>query len=359
MTFWIIVPFLVLLASGFVILPLLRADKANAVKDGSALDKNGASGPVAQRRVPLGLALCLAAGVAVSALAVYAFVGRPDLASVTSRAGTLMGASTAQDATPANSMIGMIDQLREKVRQNPKDAEAWQTLGWAYMHIRQPASAVDAYKHAFALAPDNAEMRSALAEATIQSGSGKISDATLADLKAVVATDPADARAKFYMALYKDQHGDHKGAIADWIVLLKSAPENAAWVPEIRQVVEQVAKEQHIDVSADLPPQPAATANASDMPPGPNAEQVAAARQMSASDRGGMIQGMVDKLAVELKQNPRNADGWLRLIRARMVLGEKPLALAAYHDARAAFVGDPAQLSTIDSAARALGVAGG
>jgi len=40
----------------------------------------------------------------------------------------------------------------------------------------------------------------------------------------------------------KTSRGDHKGAIADWITLLKSAPADAAWAPEVRGVVVQVAK---------------------------------------------------------------------------------------------------------------------
>jgi cytochrome c-type biogenesis protein CcmH len=254
----------------------------------------------------------------------------------------------------------MIGQLESKVQQNPKDADAWQTLGWAYMHVRRPADAVKAYQHAVSLAPKNSEYLSALAEATIQDGSGKISDATISDLKKVTAADPSDARARFYLALSRDQKGDHLGAIADWIRLLKAGPADAAWVPEVRGVVEQVAKEQHIDVSGQLPPvaKPAARAVA-ESAPGPNPAQVAAAQGMSAGDRNSMIHAMVDRLAAQLQQNPHDSDGWLRLIRARVVLGEKAQAMAAYHSARSAFAQEPAQLTTLDKAARDLGVAGG
>jgi cytochrome c-type biogenesis protein CcmH len=225
------------------------------------------------------------------------------------------------------------------------------------MHIRRPKDAIEAYKHAVSLAPDNAESLSALAEATIQSGSGQILGATVADLKKVVAIDPSDARARFYLALYKDQQGNHRGAIADWITLLKSAPAGAGWAPEVRRVVEQVAKEQKLDVSGQLPPAPAVEASQTEMAPGPNAAQIAAASQMSGSDRDSMIHSMVDQLAKELHQNPHDAGGWVRLIRARMVLGQKAEADAAYHSARDAFSDDPSQLATIDQTARSLGVA--
>jgi cytochrome c-type biogenesis protein CcmH len=297
------------------------------------------------------LTLGAVTAVAVPALGFYAYSERPDAAAVEARMDALSGSSAA-DASAQSGMDKMIAQFQDKVRQNPKDADAWQNLGWAYMHMREPADAAAAYQHAVALAPANVEYRSALAEASIQSGGGKISEATLADLHKITAADPADARARFYLALYKDQQGDHKGAIADWITMLKSAPADAAWAPEVRGVVQQVASEEHLDISGQLPP--AAEDHMS--PPGPDPAQVAAAAQMSDTDRNSMIHGMVDKLAAELKQNPHDADGWQRLMRARMVLGEKDQAAAAYRGARSAFAKEPAQLATLDSAAHALGV---
>lgn len=370
MAFWIIVPLLTILAAGFVIVPVLRARQASHAKaqpevaDGASVEpglplKNQPPRPWSLRTTTW-LALGLAVVVAVPSIGLYAMVGRPDLATVESRTDQAAQAQTPTNASPANSMANMIGQMESKVEQNPKDAGAWQTLGWAYMHVRRPADAVKAYRHAVSLAPKNSEYLSALAEATIQDGSGKISDATVADLKKVTAADPSDPRARFYLALYRDQKGDHRGAIADWIRLLKEGPADAAWVPEVRGVVEQVAKEQHIDVSGQLPPvAKAAVSTVTESAPGPNPAQVAAAQDMSASDRNSMIHAMVDRLAVQLQQNPHNSDGWLRLMRARMVLGEKAEALAAYHSARSAFSREPAQLTALDKAAHALGVAGG
>ena len=159
------------------------------------------------------------------------------------------------------------------------------------------------------------------------------------------AADPADPRARYFLAMFKDQQGDHKGAMADWIALLKSAAPDAPWATEVRRYVENKAKEQGIDISARLPPAP-----------GPTAAQVAAAGQMPPGDQQAMIKGMVDKLAAELKANPRDADGWIRLMRARMVLGEKTQAQAAYRDARQAFADAPAQQSALRDAAKALAI---
>jgi cytochrome c-type biogenesis protein CcmH len=355
MTFWIIVPFLSLLAAMFVGLPLLRAVARRDAAGAAQQDRS----PTAERqwRSLLWPALGLAAMVTLPAIGLYAFVGRPDLAAAgSSKADAAPAQQQAQNPSPANSMADMIEQLQVKTRQTPKDPEAWQQLGWAFMHVHRPADAAAAYARAVALAPGDMEDRSALAEATIQSGSGKISEQTMGELKKIVAANASDARARFYLALYKDQQGDHAGAVRDWIGLVKSAPPGAEWASEVRRVVEAVAKEQHLDIAGQLP---ADTGSQAQPESGPNAEQMEAAAGMSPQDREAMIHGMVDRLAAQLKQNPHDADGWVRLMRAQIVLGDRTKALAAYRDARLAFSQQRDQLSTINDAARALGLAGG
>jgi cytochrome c-type biogenesis protein CcmH len=71
-----------------------------------------------------------------------------------------------------------------------------------------------------------------------------------------------------------------------------------------------------------------------------------------------MVQNMVDRLANRLRQNPRDADGWIRLMRSRMVLGERDAAGAALRSSLAAFNGDAATQGQLRTAARELGVPG-
>jgi cytochrome c-type biogenesis protein CcmH len=67
---------------------------------------------------------------------------------------------------------------------------------------------------------------------------------------------------------------------------------------------------------------------------------------------------MVEGLAARLKANPRDADGWVNLMRARMVLNDPKAATAAYNDARKAFSGAPSEQAMITQSARQLGVPG-
>jgi cytochrome c-type biogenesis protein CcmH len=83
---------------------------------------------------------------------------------------------------------------------------------------------------------------------------------------------------------------------------------------------------------------------------------MAAAQGMDPAQRQAMIEGMVNGLAERLKANPRDLDGWQRLMRARMVLGQADLAAAAYRDASQVFAGAPVQQQALRRAAVELGV---
>ena len=62
---------------------------------------------------------------------------------------------------------------------------------------------------------------------------------------------------------------------------------------------------------------------------------MAAAKDMAKPTAAQMIRGMVDGLPTRLKQNGDDVEGWLRLVRAYMVMGERDKA-AARVDARQA-----------------------
>ena len=70
--------------------------------------------------------------------------------------------------------------------------------------------------------------------------------------------------------------------------------------------------------------------------PGPSAEDVAAAQQMKPEHRDAMMRGMVERLAERLKQDGSDIEGWLRLVRAYAVLGERDKARAVRLPTRAA-----------------------
>ena len=71
-----------------------------------------------------------------------------------------------------------------------------------------------------------------------------------------------------------------------------------------------------------------------------------------------MMRGMVERLAERLKQDGSDVEGWLRLVRAYMVLGDKDKARAAAGDARRALASDPDKLRRVDELIKGLGLEG-
>jgi cytochrome c-type biogenesis protein CcmH len=102
--------------------------------------------------------------------------------------------------------------------------------------------------------------------------------------------------------------------------------------------------------------QAAAAANVA--PKGPDASQVAAAAQMAPAERNGMIEGMVARLARKMAENGSDVDGWLRLIRAYSVLGERDKALTAAASARNALAGNSENLRRVGELTKELGLEG-
>ena len=322
--------------------------------------------PLSERGL-LALALGLAAVVVLAATGLYLKMGRPDVPSAKAAPEAASAAASADPNHPQGDVASMIAMLEARMKETPNNAEGWRMLGWSYLQTNRNADAAKAYGRAAALDPKNAEYLSAQGEATVLAAQGQVTpDAETAFRKALVA-DPADPRARYYLAMAKDQGGDPKGAMDDWIAMIRTAPADAPWVPEVRAFVEKVAHARGEDISARLPPVQIASGAAPSLPTslpppstqmGPTADQVAAAGQMTDQGRQAMIQSMVEQLSAKLKANPRDRDGWERLIRSRMVLGQPGLATAAYRDASRAFAGSPADQAALKAMASGLGVPG-
>jgi cytochrome c-type biogenesis protein CcmH len=66
----------------------------------------------------------------------------------------------------------------------------------------------------------------------------------------------------------------------------------------------------------------------------------------------------VTRLADRLQQDGSDSEGWLRLVRAYMVLGDRDKAVAAVGDARRALASEPDKLRKIEELVKGLGLEG-
>jgi len=341
--------------------------------------------------------------VVLGSVTLYALIGRPELPAGYRTAGraanadpvaalvaatrletdaresgpSLPAASGAAGAGDSPSLPGvevMIERLAERLRRQPGDAGGWRMLGWSYFSTERYQEAADAYAKAAALQPDIGALKTAQGEALVRAAGGEVKGEALALFEAALKQDAREPRARFFKGLAKEQAGQKRDALADFIAALKDAGPDDTWAPELRQRVAGLARELGTDVSGlattaapaagggILPllkrpagAAPAAPATAS-VDKGPSAADVKAAAAMPPEARNAMIRGMVDGLASRLKAEPRDTDGWIKLMRSRQVLGEADAARQALATALEVFADAPAEQSRLRSAATELGV---
>ena len=308
----------------------------------------------AKKRPSTSTVILAAAGVIAVASAAVALTR--DGANESAAAGPH---GTVKPETPVGDVDSMVSSLEARLKEDPDNAEGWRMLGWSYFELRDLPRAAAAYRRAAQVEPGNAENWSSLGEA-LQTASTSVSPEAASALERALKLDPKDPRARYFLAVQKDLAGQHEAAIADWIALLGDTPAGAPWEADLRRTIQQVAEKEKIDIAGRMPAPagPSGASVATAAIPGPTPEQLAAASSIPPSQQDQMVQGMVNRLAARLKTNPRDAEGWIRLMRARMVLGETDKAAAALRTGREAFKGDAATQARLTQAAAELGVPG-
>ena len=236
-------------------------------------------------------------------------------------------------AASANQVDVMIGKLKDKLKADPNNAEGWRMLGWALFNTQHWQESADAYSKALALDPNNVDYKSALAESIIQAAQGVVTPKAQELIADVLLKAPKDLRARFYDALGHEQSGDQQGALDRWSALLADAPADAGWRDDVKQRVADLGKAMGKDVSGLLKVAPAALG------------------------QQAMILGMVQKLADRLKDNPKDMDGWLKLMRSYAVLKMPEKARGALNDALKVFDGDQASADKLKLAAKELNIA--
>ena len=240
----------------------------------------------------------------------------------------------------------LIAQVENHVEQNPNDGRGWEVLAPVYMRLGRFDDAMRAWRNVIRLNGSNATREADFGEAQVAAANGVVTADAKAAFGRALTLDGQNVMARFYMGMAADQDGRRADADKIWRELLASAPPGAPWIEVVRHAIARDAP----GIAANAPPAPNA--------PGPSAADVAAAGQMNAQDRDQMIRGMVTRLADKLKQDGSDIDGWERLLRAYMVLGERDKAHAAAADARKALSRDSDKLRRIDAVIKGLGVEG-
>jgi len=378
---------------------LLAADSATRGR------KAAVESPPARRRAVAAGALVL---VPAGAIAVYLALGSPDLP------GAPRASRVAQAHGGDQSIEQMFTRVEQHLAEHPEDGKGWEVVAPIYMRIGRYDDAVKARQNAVRLLGATAERWSDLGEALVALENGVVSANAKQAFENALKIDPKDISARFYTGLAAEQDGRKDDAARIWKGLAADAPPGAQWLapvqralarvdpvaagaaataqppPQqnemIRAMVERLAARLQQDGSnvegwiqlvrsyavlgdtekARVAATDARTALANEPEKlarlDAGLKQIAVALAPPANDEAAqqdrMIRGMVDRLAARLREDGSDVDGWLRLLRSYMVLGEADKARAAAGEARNALKGDADKLRRLDEGAKSLGVGG-
>ncbi|MBB4241447.1 cytochrome c-type biogenesis protein CcmH [Rhizobium tropici] len=244
---------------------------------------------------------------------------------------------------PGNDLAISIVKIEQHLAKNPDDAKGWEVLAPIYFKTNRVGDAELAYRNVIRLLGPNAARLGDLGEVLVVKANGIVTAEARGVLQQSLALDAANPRTLFYLALALEQEGKAADAKTAFEALAKQSPPDAPWLAVV---------DQHIVKNGGQP-----MVSANDKAPGnPTAEDVAAANALSSGDRQQMIRGMVDSLDAKLKEDPKNFEGWMRLIRSYAVLNDRERAADALKRGLAAFPADGGEGQQLLALAKELGL---
>lgn len=270
-------------------------------------------------------------GLPLVAIGVYMPLGSPKLQDF-----PLAQRERAPDK--ALSLENLVEQVQQHLEKNPTDGRGWNVLAPVLQRLGRFDEAVRAYRNSLTYNGESAERRADLGEALSAAAGGVVTAEAKSEFERAHALDADDPKANYFLGLAAEQDGRKDDAASIWRALLAKAPADAPWRALVQTSLARVGGGGTMPALSD--------------------QTIAASKDMPEGDRNAMVRGMVERLATRLKQNGDDVDGWLRLVRAYLVMGERDKAMGASVDARQAIASDAERLRQLNEGLKTLGLGG-
>jgi cytochrome c-type biogenesis protein CcmH len=271
----------------------------------------------------------------------YSALGSPDLPSKP------LAARLAVD--PASQPVDqLIARAEAHLQQSPDDGRGWDVLAPVYLRIGRYEDSIEAYRRAIKLLGATASREAGLGEAIAAVAGGQITADAEAAFKRALTLEPQHPKSQFFLASALAQQGRLADAVTAWSAMRTGLPAGSPWLAVVDQALAEASNQTAANTTGGAPAGPAQ--------PGPSADEMAAASEMSPEDRAAMIETMVARLDERLKENPRDAEGWQRLVRSYQVLGKTDAARDALARGVAALGEKTEQAAELQALAASLGL---
>jgi cytochrome c-type biogenesis protein CcmH len=271
-------------------------------------------------------------GLPLVAIGVYVPLGSPRLQDF-----PLAQRERGSGSGMAGSLENLVVQVEQHLEKNPTDGRGWNVLAPVLERLGRFDDAVRAYRNSITYNGESPERRSDLGEAISAAAGGVVTAEAKTEFERAHALNADDPKANYFLGLAAEQDGRKDDAATIWRALLAKAPADAPWRPLVQSSLVRVG---------------------GGTMPALSDETIAASKDMSEGDRGAMVRGMVERLATRLKQNSDDVEGWLRLVRAYLVMGNRDKAVGASSDARQAVAKDTERLRQLNEGLKTLGLDG-
>ena len=321
------------LASGLIAAPEAEAARVEISRRLlAAASSETVSEPTSSLKWRRTAAVLALVGLPLVAIGVYMPLGSPRLQDF-----PLAQRERGSGSGMARSLENLVVQVEQHLEKNPTDGRGWNVLAPVLQRLGRFDDAVRAYRNSLTYNGESPERRSDLGEAISAAAGGVVTAEAKTEFERAHALDADDPKANYFLGLAAEQDGRKDEAATIWRALLAKAPADAPWRPVVQSSLARVG---------------------GGTMPALSDETIAASKDMSEGDRGAMVRGMVERLATRLKQNGDDVEGWLRLVRAYLVMGDRDKAVGASSDARQAVAKDGERLRQLNEGLKTLGLDG-
>jgi len=254
-------------------------------------------------------------------IALYSVLGTPSMPDYP-RSLAEKARLEGDQAEDYKNKIQLRERLLTRLSSKAPDTEGLVYLSRLEMSLGNFQSAAKALYQAQAIDPKNFDLQLMYGESLIVAAKEKVTPAALVVLNKAAKKQPAHPGPKYYFALADYQAGNIEIAYRNWLEISRGLAEQSPLKPLVDYWADKAARE--LGLVQGLPETRA---------PSITSEQAETIQNMDEDEQAELIYQMVLQLADKQTQNPDNIEGWLRLSRAYMVLGQKQNAIAAMKSA--------------------------
>lgn len=135
----------------------------------------------------------------------------------------------------------MVAGLAARLEEQPDDIDGWRRLGRSYQVLGEPQKAADALRHVAEARPEDVGAQLDYADALLATAPDDApSPAALEQMRRVLALDPRNPLALFYLGQAAAQAGDTAAARQHWQLLLAQVPPDAPERAQIQRLIDQL-----------------------------------------------------------------------------------------------------------------------